>query len=383
MKVLIIGGTGIISTSVVDECIRQGYDVSMLNRGNNTRFINPKATHIKCNVYNAEDVKAKLEGKYYDAVIDFLVRTKAEIEYSMSLFSKVADQYVFISSAQAYNTSIEGILREDSELSQPQWAYSVNKVICEKYVVQKCKELNQNYTIIRPGVNYGNTRIPYGMFPFIGSHWTMVARIKADKPIITWNNGQNKLNLTRVEDFASGAVGLIGNPKAYNEIFNVVGDYVYTWHEVLEVLGKLINHKVRTIDMPVEFYANELDGDTREGLIGGRANDMVCSNEKLKSVVPNYKTKYTLEKGLELTLNFYRENDYYMGFDYNWEGVTDRVIKKYLKSTGKDSIQNLHFINYENRGDKAKNYRIYKDALNKFDKNAGLLNKFYSKIRIL
>lgn len=91
------------------------------------------------------------------------------------------------------------------------------------------------------------------MFPFIGSHWTFVERIKSGKPIITWNKGQNKLNLTRVEDFALGAVGLIGNTKAYNEVFNVVGDYVYTWKEVLDTLGKLIGEEVKTIDIPLDF----------------------------------------------------------------------------------------------------------------------------------
>ena len=382
MKVLIIGGTGILSSAVVGECINKGYDVTMINRGKNTLFINPKATLIKCDIYDTNAVRKNLDGKHYDSVIDFLVRTKKEIEYSISLFGNIADQYIFISSAQAYNTSIKGVLTEQSELTQSLWAYSVNKVICEKYVEKKCKELNRFYTIIRPGVNYGNTRIPYGMFPFIGSHWTMVSRIKAGKPIITWNKGQNRLNLTRVEDFAEGSVGLIGNPKAYNDVFNVVGDYVYSWQEVLDTLGQLIGCEVETIEIPVEFYANELDGDTREGLLGGRANDLVCSNEKMKSVVPYYKTRFTLEDGLRQTLDFYQNNDFYMGFDYNWDGETDRVIKNYLESINKDFRPFVKFVNYENKGIIDDNYRQYKNGYYKNNKKNEFKRIIYSKLRI-
>ncbi len=183
---------------------------------------------------------------------------------------------------------------------------------------------------MRPGVNYGSTRIPYGMYPKLGQHWTFVERIKAGKPIITWNQGQNKLNLTRVEDFALGMIGLIGNPKAYNEAFNVVGDKVYTWMDVLSVMGKILEYDVKTIDIPVDFYANELDGDAREGLIGGRACDLVCSNDKMKRLNPEYKTRYSLEEGIRMTLKFYFDNNYYHGIDYVWDGECDRIINKYL-----------------------------------------------------
>ena len=374
MKVLIIGGTGILSSAVVNECINQHMEVTMLNRGTKKAFINSSAELIKCDVHDESLVLNKLKNRYFDAIIDFLVRTPEEIEYSIKLFGTIADQYIFISSAQAYNTSVSEVLNEKSKLIQPLWGYSLNKVICEKYVAEHCVKKQVPYTIIRPGVNYDNIRIPYGMFPFIGSHWTFVERIKSGKPIITWNKGQNKLNLTRVEDFALGAVGLIGNTGAYNEVFNVVGDYVYTWKEVLDTLGKLIGKEVKTIDIPVDFYAGELDGDTREGLLGGRSTDLVCSNAKLKKVVPTFKTKFKLEEGMAKTLDFYATHNYYQGFDYAWDGECDRIISDYLKSIRAQKRPQLKFALYFDDGNRINHKLEY--LLNRY-KYTAVKRRFY------
>lgn len=348
MRIIMVGGSGILSSAVVDECIRLGYEVTIMNRGRNKAFINPKAKLIKCDVYNEQIVRETLQGLHYDVFIDFLVKTMPQLKYSLNMFSNIAHQYVFISSAQAYNTTIKGVLKEDSELTMPLWSYSVNKAKCEKYLQEYAKEKNIKYTIIRPGVNYDNRRIPYGIFPLIGMHWTIAARILAGKPIITWNGGQNKLNLTRVEDFASGMVGLLGETKAYNEAFNVVGDNVYTWKEALDTLGDILGVKVNTVDITVDFYANELTGDDKEALLGGRSQDLWCSNEKMKKLVPNFKTQYNLKEGMQLTVDFYKKNKYYDGIDYRWDGDTDRIINKYYHSVGKKKDKSLCFVQYIN-----------------------------------
>lgn len=329
MNILIIGGSGILSSAVVDQCIDKGYNVTMMNRGNNSAYTNESANLIICDARDESAVRKKTSGTHFDVVIDFIVFNLEQLKRSLSLFGNIADQYIFISSAQAYNTSIQKEHVETDETPQPLWSYSVNKDICEKYLQSYCKEHRINYTIVRPGVNYDNRRIPYGMYPPIGKHWTIVARILAGKPIITWNNGENKLNLTRVEDFASGMVGLLGNQKAYNECFNVVGDYIYSWKQVLEILEKLLHVPVKTVDLPLSLYADELEKEDKEMLLGGRACDLVCSNTKLKSVVPEFHSTINLEKGIQMTLDWYRNNDYYQGFDYRWDAEQDRIIKNH------------------------------------------------------
>lgn len=362
MKVLIIGGTGILSKAVVDECANIGYEVTMLNRGRRKLFINENVELLKCDIHDPNLVKKMLGDRVFDAVIDFLCYNKKDIDYSINLLGSFSKQYIFISSAQAYNTSYDSILTENSKLGQPLWSYSMNKVECEETLKILCQEKGINYTIIRPGVNYDNTRIPYGMYPPIGQHWTLCARILSGKPIITWNNGDNKLNLTRVEDFAKGVIGLIGNEKAYSEAFNVVGDYVYSWREVLDTLGALLGTEVKTIDVPVEFYAKELTKESdKQMLIGGRSQNLVCSNKKLKVVYPEFECRYNLEEGMKLTLDFYKTHDYLNGFDYDYDGESDRIIHKYEKGFGLPSSK-LGFIDYASKAtlrDRIKYYISY------------------------
>ena len=343
MKILVIGGSGILSSAVVDCCLDKGYEVTMMNRGNNSTYMNPNAKVIICDARNEEMVQSKTKGLHFDVVVDFIVYTKEQLERSLNLFGRIADQYIFISSAQVYNTSLKKILVETDETPQSLWSYSVNKDICEKYLQTYCQEQHVNYTIIRPGVNYDNRRIPYGMYPPIGTHWTIVARILSGKPIITWNKGQNRLNLTRVEDFAKGVVGLLGNKRAYNESFNVCGDYVYSWQQVLDVLGQNIGKSVKTIDVPLEYYAKELNSKDQEMLLGGRACDLVLSNTKLKKVFPDYSSSIELNEGIRRTLEWYKQNEYYYGFDYAWDAEQDRIINKYGIKKNK-----MSFVNYSN-----------------------------------
>lgn len=348
MNLLIIGGTGILSTAVVNAAVEKGFSISMINRGRNTSMINRKAELLVGDITNTEQIKGLLNGRTFDIVIDFLVWNKEQLERSLSLFSSICKQYVFISSAQVYNTSIDHILCEDSEKVQPLWKYSVHKYEAEEYLKDYCNNHDLKYTIIRPGVNYGDTRIPYGMYPAIGMHWTMIERIKHGKPIITWNKGLNKLNITHVDDFAKGVVGLLGNASAYNESINVVGDGIYTWRDVLEIVGKVCDIKVNLIDIPVDFYADHLTGDARESLLGGRSKNLVCSNERLKELVPSFQSSISLEDGIKRTLDFYRKNNYYRGFDYAYDGTCDRIIIDYCKENRGVDIPNIKFYDYGN-----------------------------------
>ena len=368
MKILVVGGTGILSTAVVERCIERGDSVTMINRGNRPNQIHPKATLIKCDIRdkNQLDNISKDLGEF-DVVIDFLVFNASELNVSLQYFAKNTKQYVFISSAQVYNTSIGGLLTEDSPKPQKLWSYSVNKLECEKYLISYCKNNKINYTIIRPAVNYDGTRIPYGIFPPMGYHWTLVERIKHEKPIITWNHGQNRLNLTRVEDFAEATVGLMGNPKAYNEDFNVAGDNVYSWMDVLFVLGDLLGKKVVTFDLPVDYYYKELPKHQKEELVGGRANDMICSINKLKTLLPDFRPRYDLREGVKKTLDYYEKNNYLNGIDYVFDGDCDRIIKKYCRIKRIATPPNCDYIDYFNGGkdyDKNSYYSpYYKDRI--------------------
>lgn len=345
MKILIIGGTGVLSTAVAKEAISLGVNVTMINRGNRIERIPQGAHLIKSDRRNIPLIKEQLKGHQYDAVIDFLCSTKRDTLDSIELYSKYAKQYFYISSAAVVNPNSGKILYEDSPKPYNVWDYSVNKWDSENALVSRAKELNVNFTIVRPSITYDFTRIPYDIMPTYGYHWTLIERIKHQKPIILINGGQSKHSIMRVEDFANALCGLIGKSKAYNEVFNICGDEAPTFKEVLDVVSDIINVKPITVDIPSWFVAKELPSRKGE-ILGGRSVNAVHSNEKLKSVVTTFSQKIFLREGVEMTINAYKEDSYQKGIDWKYEGDIDRVICAWEKYNHVKGSYKLGFVDY-------------------------------------
>lgn len=388
MNVLIIGGTGVLSSAVTNEALRQGFKVTMINRGNRSNLIPDSVEFLKSDKNDSEKIRHLLGERRFDAVIDFLCYSRQQLEYSFNLFCNRARQFIFISSCAVYDpTRCTSYHDEDAPKRNAVWKYSIEKSDCEDYLREVAGAYGINYTIIRPGVTYGGTRIPYGISPAYGYHWTLVERILNGKPIITWHRGENRVNITRVEDFAVGVVGILGNPKAYNQSFNIVGDETPSWKEVLDVLGELLGKEVRTIDIPPEYYAREVPSQKGE-ILGGRSRDGICSNSKIKSAVPEFKQTLPLNEGVRLTLNYYKQHHYIYGIDYAFDGETDRIIRKYCKKKGISvDDMNLGYMDYFNVRscrDKWEYYRgFYRDKffMRLFDFSFRVMRKVKRSIR--
>ena len=345
MKLLLIGGTGVLSSAVVDEAIKQKIDVTIVNRGLRKKTYPGKIHFIKADYHNCDLMHEKLKGLHFDAVVDFICFRKEQIAYSIDLLSPYADQYIFISSACVYNTAIPGKKNESAEKVLTDWDYSSNKWECEKFLESVGARKNIQYTIIRPCITYDDTRIPYGIMPPYGYHWTLVARLLAHKPIIRWNKGLAKWNMMRVEDFAVGLVGLIGNVEAKNEVFNICGDNVYSWNDVIDVISSYLNVTPIYFDVTSEEYKQCYP--SRKGEIAGRSFDAVIDNSKIKTIVPSFKTTYSLIEGVEKTLNAYKNYNYQKGIDWEFDAACDRIVKKISKKHKiKTDGMNLKFVNY-------------------------------------
>lgn len=345
-KVLIIGGTGVLSTAVTKEALRQQVEVTMINRG---RRRNKIPSGVKLIVSDKDDhplIEQKLKGQHFDAVIDFLCYNENELESSFLFYADYTKQYFFISSAAVYNNSIPGACQEDHPKVQPLWSYSVKKWKSEEKLMELAKQRGICYTIVRPMVTYDDTRIPYGIAPLYGFHWTLVERILHNKPIITWNHGENRCNMMRVEDFAVGLVGLIGNEKAYNEAFNICGDEMPSFRDVLDIIGEWAGHEVTTIDIDPYFYAQENPGIAGE-LLGGRAITTIIDNTKIKSVAPAFKQTITIRDGIKRTLEAYKAQNYQKGIDWSFEALTDKTIYHWCRKKGlKNQQYSLVFVDY-------------------------------------
>ena len=344
MEILLIGGTGVLSGAVAKEALRRDYSVTVINRGK--RPVAKGLNLIKADRTDYDYIKSQLNGRKFDAIIDFLCYNEKDLKDSFSLYNHYTNQYFFISSCAVYDTSKGDVCKEDSPKVLPVWPYSVNKWACECLLQEMAAKTECNYTVIRPCVTYGDTRIPYGISPVYGFHWTLCARVLAGKPLIRWNKGINKCNMTRVEDFSVGLVGLIGNKKAYNEAFNICGEETPSFNDVLAILEKELNCTIPVVDVTSEFYAKELPSRAGE-ILGGRSIDAINSNEKIKSIVPEFKQTISLKDGIAKTISAYKEQNYQRGIDWHFDAECDRIIKKWCKQNRITTKgMNLKFVDY-------------------------------------
>jgi nucleoside-diphosphate-sugar epimerase len=349
-KVLLIGGTGVLSSSITAELLRQNFRVSMLNRGSKMNTIPLGVELLQADFHDEKKVRNILQGKYFDAVIDFICYTLDNLNYSFNLLKDFVTQYVFISSCAVYDTRITGIHSEDDKKILDIWPYSLDKEECEKQLIKLASSYNIKSTIIRPGITYGDTRIPYGVMPPYGYHGTVIQRILNGKPLIMWDGGTARSNIMRVEDFAVGAVGLLCNPEAYDKAFNICGDSdkAAAWNQVLDSLSCAVGEKIKTVDIPSSFYANEVPS-LRGEILGGRAITNICSNSLLKKTVPGFSDRISLYDGIKSTVECYKSHGWELGMYYQFDGETDRTIYKFLKANGrKDEHKQyrLYFIDY-------------------------------------
>lgn len=356
-KVLLLGGTGVLSRDVMLLAVKHGYEVFILNRGKRQLFLPPEVHVLKANVKNPEEVRELVKDMAFDVVVDFLSYVPKDIQRSLEIFAGKCRQFIFISSACAYRRAKgDGIITEDSPLINPAWDYSVNKVECERLLIKKCKEADIDYTIVRPYITYGDTRIPYGIMPSYGLHWSLAGRILSGKPVLMWDDGEALCTITHTSDFAKGVVGLLGNPQAYNEAFHVVGDEVCSWKEMIHIIGDILNKKPDTVAIPASYIADKLP-EYRGMLLGDWALDAVFDNSKIKRVVPEFVCTTSLREGIERTLQHYRTNDYLGGIDYQWDAQMDRLIAGYLKGSEREK-RKLKFVDYLGRAT-GKEKRIY------------------------
>ncbi|GHU61992.1 hypothetical protein FACS1894123_02200 [Bacteroidia bacterium] len=376
MKVLLIGGTGLLSSEILSLCIQNGYDVSVLNRGSNNKQIEKQVKILIADFYNNDSVESVVHNLTFDVVVDFLSRKKEDIERIFPIFLDRCKQYVFISTACVYRRLKEdGIITEDSPKPNVDWSYNIEKYECEQTLIELAKNSDVKYTIVRPYITYDNTRIPLGIAPLYGFHWTIIGRILADKPIFVWDKGESITTLTRVEDFAKGVVGLLGNEKAYNEDFHITTKEANTWNEFLLLLYKILNKQPNIVEIPTKYIIAQLP-EYKGILLGDRAIDSQFDNSKILDTVSGLEFSITLEDGLRRTINYYKENNFLKGIDYKYDAKIDRLIAKYVPQ----KIQFVDYLKANNKKEKI-TYLIYRYIpANTINKVAWLLKK--TKIKI-
>jgi nucleoside-diphosphate-sugar epimerase len=324
MKVLFIGGTGNISTAVSKRCIDLELDLFLLNRGSGD--LPTGSNHIQADINNTKQVQDAIENHTWDVVVNWIAFTEEEVLRDIQLFKGKTGQYIFISSASAYQKPPSNyIITESTPLHNPFWKYSQDKIACEERLMIAFRESRFPVTIVRPSHTY-DTVIPvvYGGW----QEYTIIDRIKKGQKIIVHGDGTSLWTLTHSEDFAKGFCGLIGNPKAIGESFHITSDEVFNWNQIYNIVAEAAGREPKIVHISSDFIIKVVP-EHRGRLLGDKSESAVFDNSKIKSFVPDYKSTIPFREGIKRTLAWFEEDPKRQLIRETTVEMLDRIIEKY------------------------------------------------------
>jgi nucleoside-diphosphate-sugar epimerase len=305
----------------------------LLNRSVSRKLPVPEgATVLQADIHADEAHMATLLVDHrFDAVVDYLAYGVHDIERDLRLFRGRTDQFVFISSASAYQKPVRNyLITEETPLENPYWEYSRDKIACENRLMQAHQEEGFPVTIIRPSHTYGPTQIPFGVSSW--QHpWTVIDRMKRGRKVIVPGDGTSLWVLTWSADFATGLLGLLGNQKAIGEAFQITSDEVLSWNQIhleaYRALGLEPNITHIPSDLIAMYHPHSLGS-----LIGDKANSVVFDNSKIKRFVPEYSCEVNWAEGLRRSLAWFEAHPEFQTIDAEMNAVWDRIIAAYERA---------------------------------------------------
>lgn len=327
MKVLFIGGTGIISTACTRLAVARGFRVTVLNRGQRESL--PGTEQVVADINDPRAAAAALGNQHWDAVVDFISFTPAEIEHRLNLFRGRTRQFIYISSASAYQKPLAHYLvTESTPLVNPYWQYSRDKIACEARLQQALQEEAFPMTIVRPSFTYGDTIVPLALNSWPKT-FTAVSRMRRGKPVIIPGDGLTLWTMTHNSDFAKGLVGLLGHQGAIGHAFHITSDEVLTWNQIFEDVAeaaRVANPKF--VHIASDFIRACLPNET-EGLLGDKSNCAVFDNSKIKRFVPDFVATTRFRDGIKRTLAWFDADPARQEIDHDADAHYDRLIAAY------------------------------------------------------
>src|ERR1700750_32173 len=300
LRVLFIGGSGVISSACSRVAVDSGMELFVLNRGRSTvRPLPPGVTMLRADVREPETVRDEINGRDFDAVVDWVAFTPGQVRNDIDLFRGRTGQYVFISSASAYQTPPARMpVTESTPLRNPYWQYSRDKIACEDLLVAAYREEGFPATIIRPSHTYDQTLVPFH------GGWTVLGRMLAGKPVIVHGDGNSLWTMTHHDDFPRAFLPLLGPSRTLGEAIHITSDDVLTWNQIAETLAAALGVTARLVHVPSDAIA-AADPEWGAGLLGDKAHSMVFDNAKLRSIVPGWRAVIPFERGARQIVDWY------------------------------------------------------------------------------
>jgi nucleoside-diphosphate-sugar epimerase len=324
LKALFIGGTGIISSACCRLAVQRGLDLYALNRGATLlRPLPPEVTILHGNIRDQASVREVLGDHEFDVVVNWIAFIPEHIETDLELFRGRVGQYVFVSSASAYQAPPSRVpVTESTPLNNPYWQYSRDKIACEDRLIRAYREERFPAVIVRPSHTYDRTAVP----SYAG--WTLVRRMREGKEVVVQGDGTSLWTLTHSDDFAKGFVPLLGNTRTIGEAFHITSDDVLTWNQITTILAAAAGAEAKIVHVPSDAIA-AADPNWGPALLGDSAHSMIFDNSKLRSVVPDYVATITLEQAAPEIIAWHDQNQSRQRVDPDLDALMDKLTAQF------------------------------------------------------
>ncbi|MBN1248526.1 MAG: SDR family oxidoreductase [Anaerolineae bacterium] len=329
MRVLFIGGTGNISTDVSKLALQQGIELYHLNRGKTAVEI-PGVTSLVADIHQPTQVRTALDGLTFDAIVNWIAFIPADVEQDIALFAGKTTQYIFISSASAYQKPpAHPVITESTPLHNPYWQYARNKIACERRLEAAFRDEGFPAVIVRPSLTYAN------VFPVAIGGWkcyTLADRLLKGRTIIVHGDGSSLWTVTDARDFAKGFVGLLGNPQTLGHAFHITSDELLTWNQIYKTIAGALDVEADIVHIPSDFIA-KVSPATGAGLLGDKAWSCIFDNTKIKTFVPTFQATIPFREGIRRTLSWFEEDERRKWINPDVSADIDKILAAYAAAT--------------------------------------------------
>ena len=329
MKILLIGGTGTISSAITRQLAEGGHELWLLNRGNRKNEVPANVRQVICDINDEAEVMRQTGAEVFDAVCEFIGFLPSQVERDIRLFTGRTRQYVYISSASAYNKpAASHVITEGTTLANPYWEYSRNKIACEELLMRTYREAGFPVTIVRPSHTYCERGVPVSVHGPKGS-WQVLKRMMEGKPVLVQGDGSSLWTLTWNEDFARGFIGLLGNPKAIGEAFQIMSDEQLTWNQVYQSVANALGVTFKPYYVSSEFLAavSPKAYDFTGNLLGDKSVTVVFDCTKLKRAVPGFCATTRFDEGVRRCVAYLQSHPELQEEDPEFDAWCNRVIE--------------------------------------------------------
>ncbi len=324
MKLLFVGGTGIISSACTELALERGMELHLLCRGQSPRPVPEGAIVHHADIRDPARVRAALGDLSFDAVVNFVAFVPEHIASDIELFRDRTRQYVFISSASVYRKPISSWpIVESTPLHNPYWQYARDKIACEEALLRAYRDTDFPGTVVRPSHTYDKTLLPFDPY---ACGYTVLTRMLQGKPVVVHGDGTSLWTLTHHRDFARGLLGLLGRFETIGEAFHITSDEHLSWDQIYHEVAAAAGVQAKLVHLPSEVIARH-HPDWGAGLLGDKAHCAIFDNSKIRRFVPDFEAVIPFSNGAREIVSFYRDNPDFEPLNAELDALMDRLVE--------------------------------------------------------